>query len=266
MTKISLLIHTHSDYSYLWRVIQDYTKDIKINKILAYNTTSDIDQLPSCFNQYISYNANTNFARRIVKILEQLDDDYIFLVYDVDIIINFDLNVLQKYIEIIEENNIERVNSSLFNGASQIHKDGYALCDLNKPLKCKSNHFVPIDCAPVIWKRESFTKLLKLFPNESYASLELNKDVINYCKKNVKCYGIQYTPNLQIKYNRGLTMCHLFQFLHITTKGRFLKPFSVYMDYEKILHQIVKKYNIDMDKIGYSDALHVFRSFSKLKI
>jgi len=200
------------------------------------------------------------------NILEEINEEYILLVYDVDIIINLDTNILKIYFEIMKENNIERVNTSVFNGENKTYKNGYALCDLNKPLKCKSNHFIPIDCSPVIWKRESFIKLLILFPNETYASLELNKDVINYCKQNISCYGIQYTPNLEIKYNRGLTMCQVFLFLHITTKGKFLKPFGVYMDFEKELHQIVEKYKIDMNKIGYTDASHVFKSFVPLKI
>lgn len=52
-------------------------------------------------------------------------------------------------------------------------------------------------------------------------------------KINITCYGIQYTKNLTLKYNRGLTMSEDFSFLHITTKSRFLKPFASYHDYEK---------------------------------
>ena len=121
-------------------------------------------------------------------------------------------------------------------------------------MKSRSNHFVPADCTSVIWNRNSLIDILKLFPNKSYSSLELDTNIINYCKTKIKCYGIQYTPNLQILYNRGLTYCDKLSFLHITTKGKFLKPVSVYADYAQQLTYIIQKYNLDIDKIGHVKA------------
>lgn len=152
------------------------------------------------------------------------------------------------------ENNIDRVCCALFNGNGQIHKNNLALCNLNLPLISPSNHYVPADCTSVIWNLSSLIDFFKRFPNQTYASLELDKSVIHYCKTRVKCYGIQYTPNLNIFYNRGLTYCDKLSFLHITTKGKFLKPFSVYADYEVYLKNIINQYNLNVGAIGMHEA------------
>jgi len=249
-----ILLHTHSSYHYLWPVINDYLKKYNFKKILAYDSIPENAILPDCFDKYIQYNSSQMFSTRLIPVLEEIEEEFVFLIYDVDIVINIDEFTLKTYIEIMYENNIDRVCSAIFNGNGQIHKNDVGLCNLNLPLKSKSNHFVPVDCSPVIWKRSSFLIFLKLFPNKSYASLELDRNVIHYCKTNVKCYGIQYTSNLQILYNRGLTHSDKLSFLHITTKGKFLIPSSVYGDYEIHLKNIIKRYNLNISVIGFLKA------------
>ena len=49
----TILIHTHSDYSYLWPIINDYTKKYKFKKVLAYDKIPENICLPDCFDKYI---------------------------------------------------------------------------------------------------------------------------------------------------------------------------------------------------------------------
>jgi len=262
----SILVHTHSSYAYLWPIINDYIKKYNFKKVLAYDIIPENTILPDCFDKYIQYDGSQMFSTRLVPILDQLDEEYIFLIYDVDIVINIDKNVLETYIDIMKENNIDRLCSAVFNGKSQLHKNGYAVCNLNLPLISPSNHFVPADCSSTIWNRNSFIEFLKKFPDKTYGSLELDNDVINYCKSKILCYGIQYTPNLQILYNRGLTCSDKLSFLHITVKGKFLVPIKVYADYENHLINIIKTYNIDINKIGYSNAPQSCLNYKKIFI
>lgn len=258
----TILLHTNSSYSYLWPIINDYIKKYNFKKVLAYDSIPENTTLPDCFDKYIQYNGYEKFSGRLIPILEQIEEEYVFLIYDVDIVINIDKNALETYIDIMKENNIDRVCSALFNGNGQLHKNSYALCNLNLPLISPSNHFVPADCTSVIWKRNSLIKFFKMFPNETYASLELNNDVLNYCKTKIKCYGIQYTPNLQILYNRGLTYCDKLSFLHITTKGSLLTPLKCYHSYENILKNIITKYNLKLNmKVAPNNCLN-FRRLS----
>jgi hypothetical protein len=229
-------------------------KKYTFKKVLTYDTIPENTILPQGFDDYIQYDSSNYFSGRLVHVLEQLEETYVFLIYDVDIVINIDEHALDTYIQIMYENNIDRVCCALFNGNDQIHKNNLALCNLNLPLISPSNHYVPADCTSVIWNRSSLIDFFKRFPNQTYASLELDKIVLNYCKTRVKCYGIQYTPNLNILYNRGLTYCDKLSFLHITTKGKFLKPFSVYADYEVYLKNIINQYNLNVDAIGMYEA------------
>ena len=250
----TILLHTHSSYSYLWPIINDYMKKYTFKKILTYDTIPLNTSLPKGFDNYIQYNSYEHYSGRLIPVLEQIEEEYIFLINDVDIVINIDEEALNIYIEIMNNNTIDRVCCVLFKGNGQLHKDNIALCNLNLPLQSPSNHFVPVDCSPVIWKRSSLIEMFKQFPNQTYNALELYNDIINYCKTKIKCYGIQYTPNLKILYNRGLTYCDKLSFLHITTRGKFLKPFNVYADFEIIVKDIITKYNLDIDKIGYTEA------------
>ena len=260
----TILLHTHSSYSYLWPIINDYIKKYNFKKILAYDIVPENIQLPNNFDKYIKYNSSENFSKRLVNILNEITEEYVFIIYDVDIIINIDEKLLNYYIEIMIDNNIDRMSSVVYNGNGVIYKNGIGACNLNLPLNSPSNHFIPIDCTPAIWNRKSFIKMLFTFPNESYRSLELNNDVINYCKTKLKCYGIQYTPNLKILYNRGLTHCDKISFLHITTQGKFLIPFSVYCDYEINLKNIIEKYNLNINKIGFNKAGNTCINFNRL--
>jgi len=261
-----ILTHTHSDYSYLWPIINDFSKNNNIKKVLAYNKIPANTNLPECFNKYIQYDDNVLFTTRLIPILEQLEEEFVFLIYDVDIIININETALENYISIMKENHIDRVNIAVFDGTETLHKNEFSLCNLNKPLKQKSNHFTPTDCNSTIWNKRSFLNFLNIFPNEKYNSFDLNQDIINYCKSKIKCYGIQYTPNLKILYNRGLTYCNYLSFLHITTGGKFLYPLTCYADYEEILKQIINDYKLDIKKIGIQQAHGGCFNCMKLKL
>ena len=247
----TILLHSHSDYRYLWPIISDHFKYYNFNKIFMYDKIPENTHLPDLFDKYINYDSNQLFTTRLLNALLEIDFDYIFIIFDVDIVINIDVNALNNYISIMDENEIDRVNIAVFDGYSQKYckNKEFALCDLNSQLKQPTNHFIPIDCNPAIYKRRSLINLLNIFPNRKYNCFDLDNDVIDYCKK-INCYGIQYTPNLNITYNRGLTYCDKLSFLHLTVTGKFLYPFKCYYDYENILIEIIKKYNLDINCIG----------------
>ena len=57
----TILIHTHSSYSYLWPVINDYIKKYNFKKVLAYDSIPENAILPDNFDDYIQYNASQMF-------------------------------------------------------------------------------------------------------------------------------------------------------------------------------------------------------------
>jgi hypothetical protein len=269
MLDVVLVIKTHSDYNYLWPIIDDYISSINIYKILLYNKDiSSFDEnnnLPKNFDKYIQYDESLNFNHRLLNSIIDIDTEFILFLPDVDIIVNLNIDILKIYVEIMKDNNIDRVNTAVFNGNNCFYKKEYGLCDLNYPLKENSNHFTPIDCHPTIWKKNSWIEILQKFKNNNYNSSDLDPNYIDYCKKNIKCFGIQKTNNFKIKYNRGLTNSEYLDWLHITTKSKFLTPFSCYHDYEIELKKIINKYNLNINKIGTCKAHSACMSFNKLK-
>lgn len=206
------------------------------------------------------YDDTLKYTGRWLNILEEINTDYIVIIHDVDILLYFDINIFNIYYSLVLENKIDRLSLSIFNPNSKLSKyiDNieYAICNLND-IK-KTNHYVPYDVSPSVWNKNSFIKLCSIFPNETYASSELNINLQNYCKKTLKCYGISYTSNIQIQYCRGLVYSTYFKFLHITTNGKLLLPYDVYMDTKDDLIKILEKYNIVL-KTQESDVLKYFK-------
>ena len=96
---INLVIFSHSDYSYLWNIIQDSIENIKeLNPIFISNKTN-LDK-PTGFIKYIEYDETYCYAKRWINLLKYIESKYIIVVNDVNIILNYDVykikNLIQK--------------------------------------------------------------------------------------------------------------------------------------------------------------------------
>jgi hypothetical protein len=238
---MSLLIFSHSDYYYLWNIIEDYIADLQeLNPIFICNSNSNLEK-PKGFKKYIEYNDNLCYAQRWINILknENILTEYILVVHDVNIIADCYVNKIKQLFNICNENNIDRCSLNVFNGTSIINSD-IPLCKLESHIKRKT--YVPYDLCPAIWKKSEFLNLWLNFPNETYQKSELNNNLQMYCNK-LKCYGLQKTNN-KIYYCIGRPYYDFFKILHITIKGELLNPVEVYMDLLPYFIKITNKYNL----------------------
>ena len=113
---MSLIIFSHSDYSYLWEIIQDYISEFKeLNPIFISNINNSI-QKPYGFTKYIEYNESDCYAQRWINILDNIDSEYILIVHDVQIIVNCDIDKIKTLFYDISYNNIDRCSLNVFNG------------------------------------------------------------------------------------------------------------------------------------------------------
>ena len=237
---ISLVIFTHSDYSYLWKIIEEKIINLyDLNPIFISNINNTIEK-PKGFKKYIEYDDKLCYAKRWINILTEIDYKYILVVHDVQIILNCDITKIIDLVNIIDKNNIKRCSLNVFNGVEQIHENNIQLCNLNNVVRGKT--FVPYDVSPAIWNVSAFLNLWNIFPNETYHGSELNNDLQNYCKK-IKCYGIQKTKD-KIYYCMQRPNTIFFKILNITIKGELLTPSDIYMDMKNDFNQIVEKYNL----------------------
>jgi hypothetical protein len=252
-----LVIQSHSDYAYLWPIIEEKINLFTgINTIFYYNSNSTIDK-PCGFKKYVEYDEKMLYSERWISLLENNkltnilgDNDYLIVVHDIQIIVNCEINKLIKLVDILDKYKIDRCSLNVFNG-SDIIKDEIAICNLNtSPIK--TNTYIPYDLCPTIWKKISFFNLWKTFPNTSYRESELNNNLQNYCKYNFKCYGLQKNNTEKIYYCLGRPYYDLFKVLFITIQGEITFPVEVYMDLQTEFMQLFYKYKLK-DKINISN-------------
>jgi hypothetical protein len=258
---MSLVIFSHSDYSYLWPIIQDITVDLfKLNPIFIFNSENNIVP-PSGFEKYIKYDSTLCFAERWLKVLPEIESDYILVVHDVCLIINADITKLEQLFNIVKNNNIDRCCLNVFDGDDVIAGD-IPLCNLSSATT-KSKTYIPYDVSPSIWKKQSFLNLWTMFPNETYANSEQNHALKNYCKTNLACFGLQKT-NEKIYYCVGRPYYDFFNILHITIKGEVMFPYEVYMDNINKFHEFFVKYDLEKRVRVNENYGFVLTNFNKL--
>jgi hypothetical protein len=244
---MKIIIITNSSYSYLWPILND-----KLNKCKNIFICLDSNPNQFIFNEnfsLINYDANLNYSKRVKSILEKIDDDYIVLLHDIDIILNFDNEMLEKYLSIVKENNIDRLSFGVYNNPNKIiQKNNLVVCKLD--LRISNNFFTPFDHTPSIYNRKSLIELYTIFNEESYVSVEQNLNVQIYVNENYKFYGIQKTNDIILKYHRGFVFSEFFNFLHITVQGKFL-PKNLYYDLIEDFEKIINDY--ELTNISYHD-------------
>ena len=255
---MSLVIFSNSEYNYLWPVIEESVSKIKLKKIFV----CDINQLekPKYFDEYIYYNINNCYAKRWTDdILPNIDDNYILVIHDVQIIVNIDEEFIFKNLQLMTEHSIDRCSLNVFNGNIIIQKQGISLCNLNN---ASGNTLTPYDLCPALWNKKSFNILFESFPYETYRTSELNENLQLFCRNNFKCFGQQKT-NETIFYCLGRPYLKYFKILHITIKNELLKPLDVYMDMKNEFIYYLDKYKLNnyiKTNESYSFILNNFRS------
>ena len=264
---LNLLIFSHSDYSFLWKIIEEYIEHLDdLNPIFISNKTNL--SKPMFFKEYIEYDESLPyFSRWKIDILPKLKTQYLLIVHDVNIIVNCDSNFIKSITESMKLNNIHRCSLNVFKSISidtnniiETNYKNVKLCNLNNAV---GNTFTPYDTCPAIWDINSFNKLINQFPSETYRNSELNKNLQNVCRDNFNIYGIQKTYN-KIYYCLGRPYTEFFKILHLTTKNELTFPKKVYMDFEKEFDYIFDKYKlINQVKIN-NNYLFVLDNFKPL--
>jgi hypothetical protein len=244
---MNLLIYSHSDYSYLWPIIEETIQPLaKLNPIFISNQTSI--EKPKGFIQYIEYDESDCYAKRWIHILPQIESTHILVVHDINIIISCNIDKIQKLFTIVAEYNIDRCSMNIFHSSTCITiDDDLHICDLNAH-DIQGKTFVPYDLCSTMWNKNSFLRLWNQFPQETYNASELNDNLQSYCKDQFKCYGIKYNPHTPIYQCMGRPYHPIFKILHITIKGEITYPVEVYMDMKEDFLRLFEKYNLK-DKI-----------------
>ena len=256
---MSLVIFSNSEYSFLWPIIEESMSKINFKKIFV----CDVNNLekPKGFDKYITYDINNCYAKRwTMDILPNIEEEYILVIHDVQIIVNMDENFILNILQLLSEYNIDRCSLNVFNGNDIINKNNITLCNLNT---ANGNTYTPYDLCPAIWNKKSFNKLFENFKNETYRTSELNENLQMFCKNNFKCYG-QQKSNEKIYYCLGRPYMNYFKILFITIRKEILNPLDVYMDMKEECIYYLNKYNLFYLINKQNDYKFILTNFKKL--
>lgn len=241
---MTFILKTNSAYSYLWPIINDLTKNFNELNVLVDNLNGFE------FNKNIKihyYNIDDKYPIRLRKYLNTIDSDYVFLIHDVDLILNFNFKLFEKYFQLVKNNNIDRLSLGLFNGNDVIDSSEIKICKLHP--KTSINFQTPYDHSPSLYKKSFLMDLYSRYSDHTYASIEMDGGVQNFIYNSFSCYGIKKTQHTKPVYHRGFVYSEDFNFLHITVKGKFLKE-EYYFDLANDLIDIKTKYKLTDLGIG----------------
>jgi hypothetical protein len=210
---LTFVVYSHTDFLDILKVQTHYLQSHANKTLLINNTDIDISEISSYYERIIFYDDTLPYASRLCE-LNILQDEYIVLTHDIDVIVNCDIIELDKLCSVMRDNNLDRIDLKYYD------------LELEDEIKVESAYtyqLVPstgryrYNVNASIWKVSSLLETMKRFSQHSYRQIEGN-DVQEFCKK----YEI-FTLTAPSYINSGHFGCiPFFQYIHITHGGKLL--------------------------------------------
>lgn len=206
------VIYSHSSYSDVFRVQNEYIKNIKEEKILL------IDKLDETvkhnFNKVIFYDDKVNYTKRLYNCLKQLSNiKYIIFCHDNDIIIKKSDTDLNQLIDLMDKNNIDRLDLQHKRDSNQKIK----LSNEINLIKNEDIKYYIYNVNPCIYRLDKFVKFCETF---DYSYRDVEEYVQTYTLENLNTYYLNSIKPINGGY---FTVTGIFTYLHITHSG-YLMP------------------------------------------
>ena len=253
MKDLKFVVYSHNEYSEILKIQTDYLDSIENKTLIIDNNFLD-ENILSKYNSVIGYDDRLPYASRLLN-LKNLDDKYILLIHDIDILLKYSESFLSECVKIMEKENIHRIDLQYF---SEHWNPNSTKKNLNYGENCVKlikqdnlNGYI-YNVNPSIWKLDIFLDLMENFKDRTYRNIE-SIDVQSYASKfNIfKLYNDEF---LQVGYFKCLQE---FLFLHISHSGQFLplKGNDLPEEVQKIYDLIVEKYLKNSNR-GFRGSLH----------
>jgi hypothetical protein len=259
---INYIVYGNTSYLDILQIQTDYMSGRGHLTLFIDANTMELSDLYSKYDKVVLYNGQDQYAKRLIKCLEQVDYEYFLFIHDIDILLDIDYVKLNKLNEFITSNNFDRLDLKHTDNTTSnliiemdINKecsdwnvmmqdeltDGIYLVKQDNP-----NDYI-YNVNPSIWKKSAFVELLDAFPHKTYRTIE-EMDVQVFCKK-FKVFKMHSINHLQCGYFKTLDM---FKFLHISHSGKILplnESFTTvygqsYSDISVEYTKIVNKYDL----------------------
>jgi hypothetical protein len=260
---INLTVYSHTDYTDILEIQTDHICNGGKHTLFINKPKNNIDHIVARYDKVIFYNDNDTYASRLLSCLQQINDDYIILTHDIDIIINVCKESISNIINNAYQHNWDRIDlkyttinrdSILVDGASKssqlswcnastdkLYNDRLYLVKQSDP----ENYIYNVN--PSVWKRKTLIQILENFKDKTYRTIE-GPDVQHFCKQ----YSIYKL------FSSNINECGYFQcvneyvFLHISHGGKLIIPNDKltttygqsYADVSDKYEYIINRYNL----------------------
>jgi len=225
-------VYSHTDFLSILKIQTDYIKKIKDIKIVLFiNETAknfDLDYLFNSYDNVYFYDDTYPYAHRLSECIDNVNSKYILFIHDIDILISYNDVMFKKLFNIVEEQDIDRLDLKIFGGwegetknlVFTLYKsdDEKIFFDEKTTLirQTNTNLFI-YNVNPSIWKTTAFKEVHSEFIDRDYRNIE-NGDVQGYCTK-YKIYKLSTEDYIESGY---FTCAKFFIYLHITHGGGLL--------------------------------------------
>lgn len=219
--KIPYVFYTHDSYSDVIEIQYEYIKDIN-NKFLITNNIKEnvLDIFNKNFKKIFYYDDSLPYSQRILNVINEINDDFIFLIHDNDILVEKDDSILEKCLDLMISNNYDRIDFQVGGPNFKGHIETISIDD-NKYFLSRNyneNDYI-YNVNPSIWRVSTLRRILNNFPNHSYRNIE-DGEVQKYCVNND--FKIFKLMGHDLVKSTPFTLLDFFQYIHITHDGKFL--------------------------------------------
>jgi hypothetical protein len=235
---ITYVCYTHSDYSDIWPLVFGQIANlVKLPKIVYSN---EIKNHP--FDRALIYDDTKTYPQKLVDLCNEVNSKYIVLVHDNDLVMNFNNELCQDYVEEMELKQIDRLMFGILKRRENNER-------FVKAEKNMTSHFLtPYDVGPSIWKKDALLKAMSTELNTSYRQIEFG-NIQNWVEENLNVMGLTSDKTSTTLYSIGRPFNSEHAFCHILCQGKWLE-FYTYMDYYFLLPKLLEYYKIDISKRG----------------
>tara|TARA_R110001583_G_scaffold16819_1_gene68746 strand:+ start:9113 stop:9931 length:819 start_codon:yes stop_codon:yes gene_type:complete len=217
---LTFVVYSHTDFLDILKV-QTYYLNSQIsinntynNKVLLINhSDKDISDISPYYDRIIFYDDTLPYASRLCE-LNALQDEHILFVHDIDVIVKYNNDELNKLYSVMKDKELDRIDLKYYplfieNEIKVKNEYGYHLVPSQGSYRYNVN--------ASIWKVSSFLEIMTQFNQYSYRQIE-EPEVQNFCKK----YRI-FTFTADSYINCGHFGCMpFFQYIHLTHGGKLL--------------------------------------------
>ncbi len=220
MIMIPLVCFSHSDYGDILRVQCDYLEPYRFPKYLCFNKNIEIHP----FEKVLAYDDSKKYSKRLEQSLSQIEDEYILLFHDMDIVISMDEVKISKLVESMKQRGIDRIDLKNHDGEPGI-------------VPYRTLHY-QYNVNPSIWKRSSLLDVASRF-DKCYRTIE-DLDVQEYCMKFSIC-RLAHPKPIQSAF---FQVTPWFLYMHITSVGKLIPEDNNAMceDLKKVYSDILRTY------------------------